>query len=210
MNTKPILYDLGVSLGAISLWLVPIDVVRVVGYSCSFIFAGDAYFRGLTLLSKERRSEEKTAIAYEAETDFYDQLLGQTTEAKLEIAALEVETRMLERLIPLVQQKNRLEQQLSQVSPLHPELTDEQKQEAARSAVESAFSEVGGDRPEISEEEIRQHWPEQMDVTSWKACLKALHNGATVAELVRDVLGCAQAAEGIGKAYFSLLKNKFL
>jgi dsDNA-binding SOS-regulon protein len=210
MNAKAIVYDLGISLGAISLWLVPVDGIRLIGYSASAIFAGDAYLRGLTLISRERRSEEKTAIAYEAETDFYDQLLGQTTEAKLEIAALEVETRMLERLIPLVQQKNRLEQQLSQVSPVHPEMTDEQKEAAARSAVDSVFSKAGSDCPEITDEEIRQHFPEQMDLTSWKASLKALQNGATVAELIYDVLGCSQTTEDIGKAYFNLLKTKFL
>ncbi len=73
MNTKPLLYDLGVSLGAITLWFTPLDVTRALGYTVSFIFSGRAYYSGITLLNNERKSDEKQAIAYEAEVDFYDQ-----------------------------------------------------------------------------------------------------------------------------------------
>lgn len=195
-NTKPILYDLGVSIGAISLWLVPADVVKMIGYSTSFVFAGDAYLRGLTLLSKERRTDEKTAIAYEAETDFYDQLLSQTTEAKLEIAALEVETRMLEKLIPLVERKNRLEQQISQVVPkLSDEVSDVVEPETVVEAVEVDFRSV---------------FPESMDGTTWRAICKGLGEGLGRSDIVKDILGCSTSQTDIGNAYFEFLKERFL
>lgn len=204
MNTKPILYDLGVSLGAVTLWLTPFNASRLLGYSISLVFAGDAYYRGLALLSKERQTDEKQAIAYEAETEFYDQLLGSNIEAELEVRALEVENRMLQRLIPLMAQKTQLERQLQQINPVHPELSDEDKEESARAAIAKVFD---GQSGQVDEEEIRKHFPEAMDATSWKAILKALQSGATKTEIVRDVLGCE---EQIGKAYFELLKGRYL
>lgn len=213
MNTKPILYDLGISLSAITLWLTPFDASRLLGYSISIVFAGDAYYRGITLLSKERKEDEKQAIAYEAETDFYDQLLGSNIEAELEVRALQVENRMLARMIPLMQQKTHLERQLQQVTPLHPEMSEEDREEAARSAIDSAFLETESrtkQSQQITEEDIRKHFPESMDSTSWKAILKALQSQATKAEIVRDVLGCSSATEQIGKAYFEFLKEKYL
>lgn len=207
MNCKPILYDLGVAIGAVGLWLTPFNASRLLGYSISLVFAGDAYYRGIVLLSKERRSEEKEAIAYEAETDFYDQLLGSNIEAELEVRALQVENRMLQRMIPLVAQKTQLERQLQQISPVHPELSDEEKEESARQAIAEVFA----DKPtQIGEEEIRKHFPEEMDSTSWKAILKALQAGATKDEIIKDVLGCNQSSEKVGKAYFDYLKEKYL
>jgi hypothetical protein len=207
MNCKPILYDLGVAFGAVGLWLTPFDASRLLGYSVSLVFAGDAYYRGVSLLSKEKQSDEKQAIAYEAETEFYDQLLGSNIEAELEVRALEVENRMLQRMIPLMARKTQLEHQLHQVAPVHPELTDDEKEESARYAIAKVFD---GQPSQSSDEEIRKHFPESMDATSWKAILKALQSGATKAEIIKDVLGCSQATEQIGKAYFALLKEKFL
>lgn len=204
MNCKPILYDLGVSLGAVTLWLTPFNASRLLGYSISLVFAGDAYCRSLALLSKERRAEEKEAIAYEAETEFYDQLLGSNIEAELEVRALEVENRMLQRLIPLVAQKTQLERKLQQISPVHPELSEDEKEETARAAIAKVFDGQPG------EEEIRQHFPEELDATSWKAILKALQAGTTRTEIIRDVLGCGSTKEQIGRAYFELLKERYL
>lgn len=207
MNTKPILYDLGVSLGAIGLWLTPFDASRLLGHCISLVFAGDAYYRGIALLSKEQRNDEKEAIAYEAETDFYDQLLGSNVEAELEIRALEVENRMLQRMIPLIARKTQLEYQLSQVSPAHPELSDEEKEESVRRSIEKVFDEQPS---QTSAEKIRERFPETVDVTNWKAILKALQSGATKVEIVRDVLGCGSTNNQIGAAYFEMLKEKFL
>jgi hypothetical protein len=212
-NTKAMLYDLGVSFASISLWFFPVDGLRLVGYVSSGIFAGDAYIRGIQLISKERRNDEKEAITYEAEVEFYDQLLGSNIEAALEVKALEVENRMLERMIPLVRQKTELERKLQQVSPIHPELSEEEKEEAAKQAINNAFVEKqsSSDRSQqITEEDIRKQFPETMDGTCWKAILKALNNGASKDEIVKDVLGCNSTQEFIGQAYFDLLKRKFL
>jgi hypothetical protein len=48
-----------------------------------------------------------------------------------------------------------------------------------------------------------------MDSTSWQAILKALQAGANRDEIVKDVLGCPESS-GVGKAYFDLLKRRFL
>lgn len=62
-----------------------------------------------------------------------------------------------------------------------------------------------GDEP-AKPEEFRSTFPEQMDATSWKACLKALGDGASREEVIKDVLG-----GGVGAAaYFDYLKSKNL
>jgi len=171
MNSKSILYDLGIATGAITLWLSPLDVSRALGYSISLLFSSRAYYTGICLLSEERRLEEKEAITYEAETDFYDQLLGTNIEAALEIKALEVENKMIERMLPLLAQKTQLERQLQTVRP-HPEMSEEEKEQAAKAAINDVFPEKVNS--EITEEDIRKQFPEEMDVPSWKAVLKAL------------------------------------
>jgi len=212
-STKPLLYDLGVSLGAVTLWFTPFDVSRALGYTVSLIFSGRAYYVGINLLADERKTDEKQAITYEAEVDFYDQLLGTNIDAALEVKALEVENRMLQRMIPLMAQKTQLEKQLDHVRPIHPELTEEEREQAARSAIDDAF--VGGETKsdrsvQITEEDIRKQFPEQMDSTSWKAILKALQNGSTKAEIIKDVLACSSSDVAVGNAYFELLKRRFI
>jgi hypothetical protein len=215
MNSKPILYDLGVAVGAITLWLTPVDLTRALGYTISLIFSGRAYYTGISLLSKERKEDEKEGIAYEAEVEFYDQLLGTNIEAALEVKALEVENRMLERMIPLMRQKTQLEDQLRRVAPVHPEMSEEDKQQAVKTAIEDAFVD-SVDRqstahpPQITEEDIRKQFPEQMDSTSWKAILKAMAGGASKNEVVLDVLGCNDQNKGVGRFYFEFLKKKFM
>jgi len=208
MNSKSILYDLGIAMGAITLWLSPLDVSRALGYSISLLFSSRAYYTGICLLSEERRLEEKEAITYEAETDFYDQLLGNNIEAALEIKALEVENKMIERMLPLLAQKTQLERQLQSVRPTHPELSEEEKEQAAKTAIQDAFPEKANS--EIAEEDIRKQFPEEMDSTSWKAILKALQNGASSDEIIRDVLSCGGGQLLLGKAYLTLLKRKFM
>ena len=137
--SKPLLYDLGISISAIGLWLTPYPVSRAAGYAISLVFSGRAYYTGITLLSRERKEDEKQAISYEAETDFYDQLLGTNIDAALEIKTLEVENKMLERMIPLMNQKTQLEKQLQRMQPTHPEMTEEDREYAAKSAIDDAF-----------------------------------------------------------------------
>ncbi len=138
MNSKAILYDLGISFGAISLWLTPADITRAIGYSVSVVFSARAYYTGVSLLATERRNDEKEAISYEAEVDFYEQLVGTQVESELQIKSLEIENKLLQRLAPLLAMKGQLERQLAQASP-HPEISEEEKQDAAKQAIESAF-----------------------------------------------------------------------
>ena len=211
--SKAILYDLGIAVTSITLWLTPHPVSRALGYSLSIVFSGRAYYTGICLLSKEKKEDEKEAITYEAETDFYDQLLGTNIDAALEIRTLEVENRMLARMIPLLHQKTQLEKQLQSAHPIHPEMTDEDRERAARSAIDNAFvsTEKKSDHiQQISEEAVREKFPEQLDSTSWKAILKALQNGADKAEIVNDVLGCNDNNKALGNAYFEYLNTKFL
>jgi dsDNA-binding SOS-regulon protein len=206
-NSKPILYDLGIAVGAVTLWLTPADLTRALGYTVSLLFSSRAYYTGACLLSQERKEDEKQAIVYEAETDFYDQLLGTNIEAALEVKALEVENRMLERMIPLMAQKTQLERQLQTVRPVHPELSDDEREQAAKAAIDDAFP-VNQPSSQITEEDIRKQFSEEMDSISWKAILKALQNGASTDEIIRDVLGCNQQL--LGKAYLELLKRRFI
>ncbi|MEG3881604.1 hypothetical protein QT972_30005 [Microcoleus sp. herbarium7] len=211
--SKAILYDLGVSLGAITLWFTPFDVTRATGYSLSLIFSARAYYSGVILLANERKLDEKQAIKYEAETDFYDQLLGTNIDAALEVKSLETENRMLERMIPLMAQKTELEKQLRRVHPVHPEMTEQEREQAARAAIDDAFvaTEIKSDQNlNIAEEDIRKHFTEEMDMTSWKAILKAVQNGLAKTDIVKDVLGCNESNKLIGIAYFEYLKKKFM
>lgn len=209
MNHKPILYDLGVALGAIGLWLTPFNASRILGYSISLAFAGDAYYRGLMLIAKERKIDEKEAIAYEAETDFYDQLLGSNIEAELEVRALQVENRMLQRMIPLMQQKTALERQLTSFNPVHPEMSENDREQAARNAIEGVFEdeERTEQKEPPNEETIRENFPENMDGTYWKAICKALGSGSARTEICKDIIGGDQQ---LASAYYELLKKKYL
>jgi hypothetical protein len=208
--SKPILYDLGIALGSVSLWLTPWDITRAAGYSLSILFSGRAYYTGITLLADERKTEEKQAISYEADVDFYDQILGSNIDAQLELKTLQIENAKLQHLIPLVRINQELEKQLQSLQPVHPELSNEAREQAARQAIDNAFVKDKKEAiatPQITEEDIRKHFPENMDSTSWKAILKALQNGASKDEIVKDVL-CSRNAE-IGRAYYELLKSKF-
>jgi hypothetical protein len=208
MNSKAILYDLGASLGAVTLWLTPADITRAIGYSVSVVFSARAYYTGICLLSAEKRNDEKEAISYEAEVDFYEQLVGTQVESELQIKSLEIENKLLQRLAPLLAMKNQLERQLAQASP-HPEISEEEKQDAAKQAIESAFEEGAADSSSLTEE-VRQQFPEAIDAPSWKAVLKALSNGASRDEIIKDVLGCGNHNAKLGSLYLDYLKQKFM
>jgi hypothetical protein len=208
MNSKAILYDLGISLGAVTLWLTPADITRAIGYSVSVVFSARAYYTGICLLTAEKRNDEKEAISYEAEVDFYEQLVGTQVESELQIKSLEIENKLLQRLAPLLAMKSQLERQLAQASP-HPEISEEEKQDAAKQAIESAFEDGIPDSSNLTEE-MRKQFPEAMDATSWKAILKALSNGASRDEIIKDVLGCGAHNAKLGSAYLDFLKQKFM
>lgn len=206
--SKPILYDLTVALGSISLWLTPWDITRAAGYSLSILFSGRAYYTGLITLQQERKNDEKEAITYEADVDFTEQLLGTHVDAQLEVKALEIENWKAQQLIPLLRVNQQLTQQLQQLTPVHPEITDQAREQAAKTAIEDAFQK---EEPKpIDEESIRAVFPEPADATSWKAILKALQSGADRDEIVKDVLGCTDQTREVGRAYFEFLKRKYL
>lgn len=209
-TTKGILYDLGVATTAVTLWLTPSDITRAIGYASSVVFSARAYYSGICLLSTERRNDEKEAITYEAEVDFYEQLVGTQIESELQVKSLEIENKLLQRLAPLLAMKTQLERQLAQASPSHPELSDEERQEAAKSAINSAFEDGGHSDDSDPTEEMRKQFPEAMDTTSWKAILKAVGNGASRDEVVKDVLGCGVHNAKLGNLYLDYLKQKFM
>ncbi len=216
MNSKQILYDLSIASIAMTGWLIPsslnLDLVKALSISTSLIFSGRAYYTGVCLLSSERRNEEKDGLTYEAEMELYDASMSSLVENAIEIKALEFENKALAMMLPLVRQNEELKQLLSRECPLHPELSEEDKEQAAKEAIDNAFVQPQGssDRPApIPEEDIRKQFPEAMDGTCWKAILKALNNGATRNEIVKDVLGCGGNTE-VGRAYYDLLTTKFM
>jgi hypothetical protein len=203
MNTKAIAYDLGVAGVAITLWLAPWDVARAIGYASSVVFSGRAYLTGVSLVARERRNDEKEAITYEAEVDFYEQLVGNHVDAELQIKSLEIENKLLQRLAPLLAMKHQLDRQLdncigSQVDKKLDVVPTEEK--ALDGASES----------EENPEQFRERFPENLDATSWKAILKALANGATKKEIITDVLGCPSTDEKMGGQYLDYLKGKYM
>jgi hypothetical protein len=203
MNTKAIAYDLGVAGVAITLWLAPWDVARAIGYASSVAFSGRAYLTGVSLIAKERRNDEKEAITYEAEVDFYEQLVGNHVDAELQIKSLEIENKLLQRLAPLLAMKHQLDKQLdgcigSQADKALEAMSAKQK--PLNDASES------GENPE----QFRERFAENLDATSWKAVLKALANGATRKEIITDVLACPSTEEKLGGQYLDYLKGKYM
>lgn len=202
MNTKAIAYDLGIAATAITLWLSPWDISRAIGYASSVAFSGRAYLTGISLIAKERRIDEKEAITYEAEVDFYEQLVGNHVDAELQVKSLEIENKLLQRLAPLLAIKHQLDKQLDTCIgkpvdglPDAPEADDV------------------GDSSEVLEvdaEGFRKVFPDALDNASWRAILKALGDGANRDEIVADVLGCSADQKVIGRQYLDYLKGKYL
>lgn len=203
--SKPILYDLGIAVSSITLWLTPMDATRAIGYSLSIIFSARAYYTGLITLQADRKNDEKHGMNYEADVQFTEELLGTQVDAQLEVETLRIENQKLQRLIPLVSANQQLQTQLDRLAPTHPELTEQQKEQAARQALDNAFT-----TEKIDEAEIRKQFPEAMDIPSWKAVLKALANGACRDEVIKEVLGCASHNAKLGGLYLDYLKQKFM
>lgn len=65
--------------------------------------------------------------------------------------------------------------------------------------------EVEETKPEPNQD-FRSTFPEQMDSTSWKACLKALNDGCDRSEIITQVLGGGSHAE----QYYEFLKGRYL
>lgn len=85
---------------------------------------------------------------------------------------------------------------------------EEEIQEADE--LNALYEEANGqiDQPDVPD--FRAHFPESMDVTSWKAVSKAIAAGADESEIIRDVLDCNDSDRELGKAYFDFLKSRFM
>jgi hypothetical protein len=70
---------------------------------------------------------------------------------------------------------------------------------------ENAENEIDETQPDLA---FRSHFPESMDVTSQKAITKALNQGLTKTEIIKDVLGCSESNYELGKAYFDYLSSQ--
>ena len=68
----------------------------------------------------------------------------------------------------------------------------------------------GASELEENPEQFRERFPENLDVTSWKAILKALANGAKRKEIIADVLSCPSTEEKMGGQYLDYLKGKYM
>ncbi|NER26822.1 MAG: hypothetical protein F6J89_04125 [Symploca sp. SIO1C4] len=64
------------------------------------------------------------------------------------------------------------------------------------------------ERITIDRVDFRSEFPEAMDTSARKAIYKALGDGATEDEIVREVLGCCASKEPLGRAYLQYLKSK--
>ena len=124
------------------------------------------------------------------------QLLLEKVKHRLALASKSQRLLFIEEMKTLMEEFGSPEQELieaDEINALYDEVADKDT------------SETGTDK-ELELEEIRKHFPENLDDTCWKAILKALANGATKEEILKNVL---QANNEIGKAYYELLKSKF-
>ncbi len=178
-------------------------LMKATGLAASTVFYAKSYLMLVCNWSKFTSEEQKEEIDESIELELYEyRRAGELARKKLEI-----DHEILEATVPVVNKMAAIEQ--SQ----HPELTEQEKQQAAISAIESALTkpESAAIAPTVIQEEMfRGHFPEQLDQTSWKAILKALQSGADRDEIVRDVLGCNDATKDAGRAYFEFLKRKYL
>lgn len=213
MKTSAVLPDLLTATLAMSLWFAPKDLavldvnigrlMRATGYSTSIVFFGKSYLTLFFNYSRFDASEKKAAIAEDIELELYEF----RKEQRLHIEKAKLEHEAMKELQPIFISMRSLEEE-SEPENVHPELSEEQKLNAARNAVEAAIAPTVV-QPKFSEEEIRQHFPSTGDSTSWKAICKALGSGYSKDEIVAQVLNCNGSNFELGKAYYSLLKDKF-
>lgn len=214
MKTTVVLPDLITATLAVSLWFAPKDLaifnanigrlMRATGYSASIVFYGKSYLTLFFNYSRFDATEKKQAIAEDIELELYEF----KREQQLHIEKLKIEHESMKELQPIFVSMRNLEEE-SEPENNHPELSEEQKREAAKNAVENALAPTVV-QSKLSEEDIRKQFPESMDGTYWKGVCKALANGSTKDEIVTQVLSCNSSTAEIGKAYLELLKTKYM
>jgi hypothetical protein len=213
MKPNQVLPELLIATLSISMWFTPKQLVlmnvdiskllRATGFAASTAFYAKAYLMIVCNWSRFEIEEqrEETEASIEIETHEYKKA------AELAIRKMEIDKQVLIASVPLANEMAAIEQKQ------HPELTEHQKEQAARNAIESALTAptvVEAPPTVVNEDVIRKHFPESMDVPSWKAILKALQGGSTREEIVRDVLGCSDSLKAIGTAYLDFLQTRFM
>lgn len=214
MKTSVVIPDLVIASLSVCLWWTPKELalfntnvgrlMRATGYSTSIVFFAKSYLTLFFNYSRFDAQEKKQAIAEDIELELYEF----RKEQRLHIEKAKLEHEAMKELQPIFISMRNLEEE-SEPESAHPELTEEQKQSAAKNAIEQALAPTVV-QPKLSEEDIRKHFPEGGDATTWKAVAKALVEGFSKDEIVRDVLGCNSSNLEVGKAYFDLLKSKFM
>lgn len=180
-------------------------LLRITGFSTAIVLFGKSYT--LLMLNEEqfRTHQEKAIIAESADIE----LFTFKKSAEVEKEKLRIKRELMEVASPHFQRMYKLEFESTPKPPGHPELSEEQKLNGARTAIENALAPTIV-QPKFSEEDIRKQFPESMDGTYWKGVCKALANDSTKDEVVTQVLGCNSLTIEIGKAYLELLKSKFM
>jgi hypothetical protein len=209
-----VLPELIIATLSASLWFTPKDLtvanvaigklLRATGYSASVVFYGKSYILLLLNQEKFRTVQEKEIIEESADIE----LFTFRKSAEVEKEKLRIKRELMEVAAPNFQRMYELENESAPKPPEHPEISEEQKFNAARNAVEAAIAPTVI-QPKFTEEELRKHFPESMDVTTWKGCLKALQSGHSKEEIITDVLGCGSNKD-LGIAYFEFLKLRYL
>lgn len=211
MKPNQVLPEILTATLSISLWFTPkdlliadVDIGRLLkasGLATSTVLYAKSYLMLVCNWNKFESEEQKEEIDESIDLELYEyRRAGELAKKKLEI-----DHEILEATVPLVNQMAAIEQ--SQ----HPELTEDQREELAKRAIESALTkpESAAIAPTIIQEQVfRNHFPENLDQASWKAILKALQSGASRDEIVKDVLDCTD--QTAGRAYFEFLKRKYL
>jgi hypothetical protein len=212
MKPNQVLPELLTATLSISLWFTPkqlvlldVDISRLMkatGLAASTVLYAKSYLMLVCNWSRFEVEEQKEEIQESISLELYEYEAAST----LAVKKMQIDKQVLEATVPLVNAMAEVEQKQ------HPELSEVEKQSAARHAIEQALAPTVVEAPQtvITEESIRKIFPEAMDSTSWKCILKALQSGASKDEIVRDVLTCTDSNKEMGKAYFEYLKGKFL
>lgn len=209
-----VLPELLIATLSASLWFTPKDLtlanvaigklLRATGYSSSVVFFGKSYLLLALNYSKFQLTEVKEAVDESIEQELYEF----KREQELHIEKLKIEHESMKELQPIFVSMRNLEEE-SEPESEHSGLSEEQKREAAKNAVENALAPTVI-QPKFTEEDIRKQFPESLDSTCWKAICKALGSGSTKDEIVTQILSCNSSDIEIGKAYLELLKAKFI
>lgn len=180
-------------------------LLRTTGYSTAIVLFGKSYMLLMLNEEKFRTVQEKALIDESVDLELYTYRKG----AELDKAKLQIKHEVMQVAAPHFQQMYQLELESAPKPDEHPELSEEQKLNGARAAIENALAPTVV-QPKYSEEDIRKEFPESADSTTWQAILRALQGGYSKQEIVAQILGCNSTNQAIGEAYFDLLKSRHM